>query len=166
MNSTLKEKTAKGLGWGFIESISGTGLTAIISIILANILAPEQFGLVGMVAIFVTLGNSLMDSGFSGALIRKGDVTDKDLSTVFYTNLALGAGIYAILYAVSPLVASFLGYEILTPLLRVLSLSVIIVSYTQVQKVNFIRKIDFKTQAIISLIAAITSSVQVGSLSG
>ena len=159
MNSTLKEKTAKGLGWGFIESISGTGLTAIISIILANILAPEQFGLVGMVAIFVTLGNSLMDSGFSGALIRKGEVTDKDLSTVFYTNLALGAIIYAILYAVSPLIASFLGYEILTPLLRVLSLSVIIVSFTQVQKVNFIRKIDFNTQAIISLIAAITSGV-------
>lgn len=158
-NSTLKEKTAKGLGWGFIESISGTGLTAIVSIILANILAPEQFGLVGMVAIFVTLGNSLMDSGFSGALIRKSDVTDKDLSTVFYTNLALGAGIYAILYAISPWVASFLGYEILTKLLRVLSLSVIIVSFTQVQKVNFIRKIDFKTQAIISLIAAVTSGV-------
>ena len=158
-NSTLKEKTAKGLGWGFIESFSGTGLTAIISIILANILAPEQFGLVGMVAIFVTLGNSLMDSGFSGALIRKSDVTDKDLSTVFYTNLALGAGIYAILYAISPWVASFLGYEILTKLLRVLSLSVIIVSFTQVQKVNFIRKIDFKTQAIISLIAAVTSGV-------
>ena len=54
-NSTLKEKTAKGLGWGFIESFSGTGLTAIVSIILANILAPEQFGLVGMVPIFVTL---------------------------------------------------------------------------------------------------------------
>ena len=159
MSGTLKEKTAKGLGWGFIESISGTGLTAIISIILANILAPEQFGLVGMIAIFVTLGNSLMDSGFSGALIRKGNVTDKDLSTVFYTNLALGGVIYAILYALSPLVASFLGYGILTKLLRVLSLSVIIVSFTQVQKVNFIRKIDFKTQAIISLIAAITSGI-------
>ena len=157
--STLKEKTAKGLSWGFIDSLSNTGFTAIISIILARILSPEEFGLIGMIAIFIALGNSLMDSGFSGALIRKESVTDEDLSTVFYTNLALGAIIYLILYAISPSISSFLNTPILCDLIRVLGLSVIIVSFSQIQKVNFTRKIDFKTQAIISLIASLISGI-------
>ena len=157
--STLKEKTAKGLSWGFIDSLSNTGITAIISIILARILSPEEFGLIGMIAIFIALGNSLMDSGFSGALIRKESVDDKDLSTVFYTNLALSVVIYAFLYFMAPAIASFLDTEILCELIRVLGLSVIVVSFTQVQKVNFTRKIDFKTQAIISFTAAIASGV-------
>ena len=73
--STLKEKTAKGLGWGFIDNFASTGITAIVSIILARLLSPEEFGLVGMIAIFISLGNSLMDSGFSGALIRRENVS-------------------------------------------------------------------------------------------
>lgn len=157
--STLKEKTAKGLSWGFIDSLSNTGITAVISIILARILSPEEFGLIGMIAIFIALGNSLMDSGFSGALIRKESVDDKDLSTVFYTNLALSVLIYAFLYFMAPAIAKFLNTEILCELIRVLGLSVIVVSFTQVQKVNFTRKIDFKTQAIISFIAAMASGV-------
>ncbi len=157
--STLKEKTAKGLGWGFIDNFVGTGITAIVSIILARILSPEEFGLVGMIAIFIALGNSLMDSGFSGALIRKENVTDKDLSTVFYTNLILSIIIYAILFVSAPFIAEFLNTPILVKLIRVLGVSVLIMSFTQVQKVNFIRKIDFKTQAIISLAASLASGI-------
>lgn len=157
--STLKEKTAKGLGWGFIDNFVGTGITAVVSIILARILSPEEFGLVGMIAIFIALGNSLMDSGFSGALIRKENVTDKDLSTVFYTNLILSIIIYAILYVSAPFIAEFLNTPILVKLIRVLGVSVLIMSFTQVQKVNFIRKIDFKTQAIISLAASLASGI-------
>lgn len=157
--STLKEKTAKGLGWGFIDNFVGTGITAVVSIILARILSPEEFGLVGMIAIFIALGNSLMDSGFSGALIRKENVTDKDLSTVFYTNLILSIIIYAILFVSAPFIAEFLNTPILVKLVRILSLSVLIMSFTQVQKVNFIRKIDFRTQAIISLAASLVSGI-------
>lgn len=157
--STLKEKTAKGLGWGFIDNFVGTGITAVVSIILARILSPEEFGLVGMIAIFIALGNSLMDSGFSGALIRKENVTDKDLSTVFYTNLILSIIIYAILFVSAPFIAEFLNTPILVKLIRVLGVSVLIMSFTQVQKVNFIRKIDFRTQAIISLVASLVSGI-------
>lgn len=157
--STLKEKTAKGLSWGLVDNIVGAGMTAVVSILLARILMPEDFGLVGMVAIFIALGNSLMDSGFSGALIRKENVSDKDLNTVFYTNLALGTIIYLILYLTAPAIAKYLNTESLVQILRVLGLSVIIISFTQVQKVNFIRKIDFKTQAVISLIASIASGI-------
>ncbi len=157
--STLKEKTAKGLGWGFVDNFVGTGITAVVSIILARLLSPEEFGLVGMIAIFISLGGSLMDSGFSGALIRKKDATEGDLSTVFYTNLVLSLIIYAILYCSAPAIARFLENGSLVILLRVLALSVVIISFTQVQKVNFIRKIDFRTQAIISLAASLVSGV-------
>ena len=97
--STLKEKTAKGLGWGFVDNFVGTGITAVVSILLARILSPEEFGLVNIITIFVSLGNSLMDSGFSGALIRKKEASDRDLSTVFYTNLILSVIIYSALFS-------------------------------------------------------------------
>ncbi|MBR5609916.1 MAG: lipopolysaccharide biosynthesis protein [Bacteroidales bacterium] len=157
--STLKEKTAKGLGWGFVDNFVGTGITAVVSILLARILSPEEFGLVGMIAIFVSLGNSLMDSGFSGALIRKKEASDRDLSTVFYTNLILSVIIYSALFFSAPAISEFLNNGQLTLILRILALSVVIMSFTQVQKVNFIRKIDFKTQAIISLAASVVSGV-------
>lgn len=157
--STLKEKTAKGLGWGFVDNFVGAGVTAVVSILLARILSPEEFGLIGMITIFISLGASLMDSGFSGALIRKKGASDKDFSTVFYTNLILSIVIYALLFALAPTIARFLNNEILSDLIRVLGLSVIIISFTQVQKVTFIRKIDFKTQAIISLSASLVSGV-------
>lgn len=157
--STLKEKTAKGLGWGFVDNFSGAGITAVVSIILARLLSPEEFGLVGMVAIFISLGNSLMDSGFSGALIRKKEVSDSDLSTVFYTNLFLSLVIYFTLFFSAPAISRFLNNDSLVLILRVLSLSVVVVAFTQVQKVNFIRKIDFKTQAVISLMASLASGV-------
>lgn len=157
--STLKEKTAKGLGWGFVDNFVGAGVTAVVSILLARILSPEEFGLIGMITIFISLGASLMDSGFSGALIRKKGASDKDFSTVFYTNLLLSIVIYALLFALAPSIAGFLDNEILSDLIRVLGLSVIIISFTQVQKVIFIRKIDFKTQAIISLSASLVSGV-------
>lgn len=157
--STLKEKTAKGLGWGFIDNFLGAGITAVVSIILARLLSPEEFGLVGMIAIFISLGSSLMDSGFSGALIRKREATDTDLSTVFYTNLLLSILIYLALYTSAPSISRFLNNDSLTLILRVMSVSVIIVAFTQVQKVNFVRKIDFRTQAIISLSASVVSGV-------
>lgn len=157
--STLKEKTAKGLGWGFVDNFVGTGITAVVSILLARILSPVEFGLVGMIAIFISLGNSLMDSGFSGALIRKKEATDSDLSTVFYTNLLLSLIIYSTLFFSAPAISDFLNNSELTPILRILALSVVIMSFTQVQRVNFIRKIDFRTQAIISLAASVVSGV-------
>lgn len=157
--NTLKERTAKGLSWGFIDNIAGTGVTAIVGLFLARILTPEDFGLVGMVAIFISIGSTLMDSGFSGALIRKKEASEVDLSTVFYTNLVLSLFIYSLLYLSAPYIAQFLNNPILSKIIRYLSLSVIILSFTQVQRVILIRKIDFKTQAIISLISSLFSGI-------
>lgn len=157
MGSELKDKTAKGIGWGFIDNLSNTGIMAVVNIILANILSPEQFGIVAMSTIFITLANSLVDSGFTGALTRKLEVTAKDFNTVFYFNLAVSFFLYAILYFLSPYIADFFSQPVLCDIVRILSLSLIINALSIVQKVILIRKLDFKTQAFISLASSLTS---------
>ncbi len=85
--SELKEKTINGLFWSFIDNFSRIGLTFVIGIILARLLTPRDFGLIGLITIFIALSQALVDSGFSQALIRKKDCTQEDYSTVFYFNL-------------------------------------------------------------------------------
>ena len=73
----LKEKTAKGVEWGFIDNLGGTGILAVVNLVLARLLTPQEFGIVGMTSIFITLSTSLVDSGFTGALTRKATVADR-----------------------------------------------------------------------------------------
>ena len=94
--SSLKQKTTSGLFWGFIDNFSKLGLTFVIGIILARLLEPSDFGLIGMVAIFVGISQSLIDSGFTQALIRKKNCSQADYSTVFYFNLFIGFFIYLV----------------------------------------------------------------------
>ena len=111
MESNLKEKTARGIKWGFIDNVAGVGIIAIANLILARILSPQDFGIIGMTAIFITLSNSLIDSGFSSALIRLKTVTEKDLNTVFHFNFLTSLLLYAILYFTAPLIAGFFGHQ-------------------------------------------------------
>ena len=107
MSENLKAKTAKGVGWGFADNILGLGITAAANIILARILSPADFGIIGMTAIFMTLSTSLVDSGFTGALTRKKDAVKADFDTVFYFNLAVSCLLYAVLFFCSPFIARF-----------------------------------------------------------
>ena len=81
---SLKQKTVSGLVWSFIDTIAGQGITFIVGIILARILTPREFGLIGMITIFIAVSESFINSGFSNALIRKKDCTQADYSTVFF----------------------------------------------------------------------------------
>jgi len=81
---SLKQKTVSGLVWSFIDTIAGQGITFIVGIILARILTPHEFGLIGMITIFIAVSESFINSGFSNALIRKKDCTQADYSTVFF----------------------------------------------------------------------------------
>lgn len=128
-------------------------------IIMARILTPDDYGLVGMLAIFIAIAQSLIDSGFSQALIRKQDRSEIDNSTVFYFNLAVGALLYLILFFSAPLIARFYDEPMLVPLTRVICLSVVINSLVVVQRALLTIKIDFKTQAKASLTGAILSGV-------
>lgn len=157
MSDSLKSKTAKGLIWSCIERFSTQGIQFLIMIIMARLLAPKDYGLIGMVTIFLAVSQSLIDSGFSQALIRKQNRTEVDNSTVFYFNIVVSSTLYIILYTCAPFVAEFYNQPELTSVMRVICLGVIINSFAVVQRALFTIKIDFKTQAKASLTAAIFS---------
>lgn len=159
MSESLKHKTLKGTVWSSIERFSVQGIAFLVMIVMARILTPEDYGLVGMITIFIAVSQSLVDSGFSQALIRKQDRSETDNSTVFYFNIVVGLILYLILFFCAPLIASFYKEPLLTPLTRLISLSVIINSFVVVQRALLTVKIDFKTQAKASLSAAIVSGI-------
>ena len=86
---SLKSKTVKGIGWSALDNVTKIGVTFVVSIILARLLSPDEYGLIGILTIFISVFNAIVDSGFTNALIRKKDISDVDYSTVFYTNLVL-----------------------------------------------------------------------------
>ena len=94
--TTLKNKTAKGVGWSFIDNISSSGISFLVSLVLARILSPEEYGIMAMLTIFIAISNSIVDSGFSNALIRKNDVVELDYNTTFYFNLVVSGVLYLI----------------------------------------------------------------------
>ena len=159
MAESLKQKTVKGVFWSSVERFSVQGIQFLVMIIMARLLTPKDYGLVGMVAIFIAVAQSLVDSGFSQALIRKQNRTETDNSTVFYFNIVVGVLLYFILFAIAPWVADFYDSPELTALMRVVCLSVVFNSLVVVQRALLTVNIDFKTQAKASLTAAIVSGV-------
>ena len=156
---SLKHKTLRGTVWSTIERFSVQGISFIVMILMARVLTPDDYGLVGMLTVFIAVSQSLVDSGFSQALIRKQDRTEVDNSTVFFFNIAVGILLYFILFFIAPLIARFYDQPILTPLTRVIGLSVFLNSLVVVQRALLTVEIDFKTQAKASLTAAIVSGV-------
>ena len=159
MIDSLKYKTLRGTMWSIVERLSVQGVAFVVMIIMARLLTPSDYGLVGMLAIFIAISQSLVDSGFSQALIRKQDRSETDNSTVFFFNIGVGFTLYFILFFCAPLIARFYDEPVLVPLTRVISLSVLINSFVVVQRALLTIKIDFKTQAKASLSAAIASGI-------
>ncbi len=145
--------------WSSLERFSVQGVGFIVMIIMARILTPDDYGLVAMLTIFIAISQSLVDSGFSQALIRKQDRNEIDNSTVFYFNIAVGLTLYLILFLCAPLIAGFYNEPVLIPITRVISLSVLINSFVVVQRAILTSRIDFKTQAKASMSAAIISGI-------
>ncbi len=154
---SLKQKTIAGLFWNAIDKFSAMGLEFVIGIILARLLTPEEFGLIGMIAVFIAISQMFINSGFSQALIRKEDCTQTDYATTFFFNLGVGGLFFLVLFFSAPLVSAFFGEPQLTALLQVLAISLIISSLTIIQRTILIKRIDFKLQTKISLIATILS---------
>jgi O-antigen/teichoic acid export membrane protein len=156
---SLKQKTVSGLLWSFVDTFAGQGLTFIVGIILARILSPREFGLIGMITVFIAVSESFINSGFSSALIRKKDCTNIDFSTVFYFNLAAGILFFLILFFTAPFIAGFFDEPKLKPIVQVLGIVLIIDSLTLIQRTILTKRIDFKLQARISVIASLGSGV-------
>ncbi len=156
---SLKNKTVKGASWSFIDSIAGQGITFLVGLVLARLLTPEEYGLIGIIIIFIAVFNSIVDSGFSNALIRKNDAKDIDYNTVFISNLVLSVVLFGVLYISAPAISNFFNQPQLIPLLRVMGSIVIINAFAIIQRTILVKKVDFKTQTKVSLISSITSGV-------
>lgn len=156
---SLKQKTARGMAWNFAEKIIIYGMQFVVSLFIARILNPSDYGLIGMLAIFLAISNLFIDSGFSRSLIQKKDRTEVDYSTVFYFNLLISSAFYLLLFFGAPLIADFYNEPQLVLITRVLSLTFVIQSFTIVQFTKMAVQMDFKTRAIIQTIAVLISSV-------
>lgn len=154
---SLKDKTVKGVAWSGIDNVAHMGVSFVVSIILARLLSPDDYGLIGIIAIFTSVCTALIDGGFDTALIRKKNASEDDFNTAFIVNLSMSLVLYGIIFLCSPLIASFFGRDELIALTRVSSISLVIAALSMVQRTRLTKKIDFKTQTKITLIASLTS---------
>lgn len=159
MSDSLKEKTIKGVVWSGLERFSTAGVNFIIGLIIARILSPDEYGIIAMLAIFMAISQSIIDSGFSNALIRKNDRKEIDFSTTLYFNVVISTLIYGILYLISPFIASFYGIQELESIIKVVGTTLIWGALSIVQQSILTINVDFKTQMIVSLFAAILSGI-------
>jgi O-antigen/teichoic acid export membrane protein len=146
----IKKTAFNGMLWVFIDYFFVKGVSFIGSIFLARILVPEDFGMIAMVAIFITLGNILLDSGLSSSLIRN-DNDEIDYSTVFFTNLLFGILIYLFSYITAPIIADFFGQFILIDILRIYSIVFLLASFSSVQMTILIKNLKFKKIALLNI---------------
>lgn len=159
MQGSLNGKTIHGVIWSLIDNVSSSGVIFFVGIILARLLTPEEYGVMAMVSIFIAISNSIIDSGFSSALIRKVKVKPIEYNTVFYFNLLISLLLYICLFFISPFIALFFREPILCEVMRVIGLILIINALSIIPYTIFVREINFKTQTIISLIASVGSGV-------
>lgn len=158
MAKSLKEKTVSALIWSFIDKGGQQVLQFVFLFILAIFLSKNEVGLAAVLAIFVAIANILQESGFSSALIRKKDADEADYSTIFYFNITISIACYLILFFAAPWIARFYNNEsILIDLSRFLFLAFVFNAFGIIQNVHLIKKMDFKTNARISLIASFAS---------
>ena len=156
--SSLRNKTIKGTFWSAADAFLGQGITFVIGIVLARLLSPEEYGMIGICLIFTTILNGIVDSGFSNAIIRKKEATNDDYNTMFITNMVISVVLYALLYFSAPLISAFFALE-LTALVRAIGLVLIINALSLTQQTNLTKKIDFKTKTKASIVSAVLSGI-------
>lgn len=155
--NTLKKKTIYGLFWSFSELIASQGIQFVVQVILARLLVPKDFGIIGMITVFIAVSQSFIDSGFTNALIREKDPSQVDYSTVFYFNLFMATAMYIALFFTAGAISDFFKEPQLIEILRVLSIVLIINSFGLIQRTMLTKNINFKTQTKISVISSIIS---------
>ena len=161
MTTSLKNKATHGMLWAAIEKLSMQAGQFIIGIILARLLMPKDFGLIGMLSIFIAIGQVFIDSGMGRGLIQKKDRTDIDFSTVFIFNFVVSITVYLILFFSAPLIAEFYNTPALINLTRILTLNIVISSLAIIQQTKLTIDLDFKTLAKVNV-----ATVFIGGITG
>ena len=159
MNKDLKNKSVNGIFWSFVENFSLKIMQFLIGIVMARFLIPSDYGLIAMLAIFLSISGIFINGGFTTALIQKRIRTEKDFSTVFYFNIIFSVIFYLLLFWTAPYIALFYNLPELTIITRVISLNLVIASFSAVVRTKLTIKVDFKTQAKVSFASAIISGI-------
>lgn len=156
---SLKDKTVKGTIWSAADAFLGQGVTFIVGLVLARLLSPSEYGLIGICAIFTSVLTGIVDSGFSNALIRKKDTTNEDYNTMFFTNMIISLLLYFFLYISSPWISEFFQRLELVGLIRVMGLILIIQALSITQVTILTKRLDFKTKTKASFVSSFISGV-------
>jgi len=144
MSSLIKKRSLYAVIWSGIDLFIRQGFQFVVAIVLARILSPEEFGTIALLYIFIDLGSTIVDSGFSSALIQKKNTTNSDESTVFWFNVACGAAISVGVYFSAPIIVRLFELPILEPLVQVLSFTIFIKSLSAVHQTLLIKQLEFK----------------------
>lgn len=147
---SLKQKTIYGIVWSFVDAIFIKGFSFVAMLLLARWLGPIEFGLMGMIAVFIGIGTSLVDSGMSSSIIRTKNADNTDFSTVFYINMAISMLVYALMFFAAPYISLFYGQIILTDIIRIYCLVFIISAFSAVQLAILTKEMRFKRIMILN----------------
>lgn len=158
-NSTMKQRIMSGLFWKFGERITAQFVSLVVSIILARLLTPSDYGAVALVMVFITLANVFVASGFGTALIQKKNADELDFSSVFYINIGLSVLIYMIIFFVAPIIARFYDMPIMTAALRVLGIRIIFAAVNTIQQAYVSRRMLFRKFFFSTLFGTIVSGI-------
>lgn len=158
-NQQLKSRAISGVFWSFIERFGTLLILFVANVVLARLLTPQDYGLIGMITVFVMLSNVLVDSGLGAALIQKTTPTHIDYSTIFFFNIILSFLLYGLLFIFSGNIADFYSQPLLSPMLKVLGLVVIIDALAAVQNNILVKKLNFRKISLIKISVAIVASI-------
>lgn len=156
---SIKQKTISGLKWSFTDNMVNQVVHFLIGLVLARLLSPTEYGIIGMAMVFIAISETFIDSGLSQALIRKQNCTEVDYNTMFYTNIALGILTFAIVFLSAGTISRFYDIPDLFLLTRVMAVNLIINSFGLVERAILTKQIDFKRQTKITLIANVSSGI-------
>ncbi len=159
MAETLKHKAVNGVLWRIAEQGGKQAIYFVISVVLARLIMPDQFGMVAMLTVFTAVAGVFIDSGFSTALVRKNDRTQADCSTVYWFNIVISVVCYLILFACAPLIARFYGMPELSAILRVSALGLVIGSLAGVHRTLLNAELDFKALTKFNLLGVVLSGI-------
>lgn len=154
-NKTLKSKTISAFSWSVVGQFGSQLITFAISVILARIISPAEFGMIGMLAILLPLSQLLTDFGFNSTIIQRKDIDNETLSSIFYLNISFSIFIYFLLFIFSGLIARFYNEPGLELITKVYCLLIIINSFRLIQNALLVKEVNFKTIVIIQMISSI-----------
>lgn len=154
---SLGKQAVTGVKWTFLQQLSVQLINFSVQIVLARILAPEEFGLIAMVVIFISIGQTISESGMTSSLIRSELLSEEDYSTVFFTNITISVFLYLSIYIIAPFIADFYEQYVLIDIIRALSLSIVIRSLFSVHTAKLTKEMNFKLQMRLQLPSTVIS---------